>query len=117
MSIIKWSDSLSVNVEEIDLQHQKLVAMIDELADAVKLGKGNDVLGEILTGMVNYAATHFKTEEKYFEQFDYSEKDSHIEEHNSFTRKISDFQTKFENQESSLTFEIMEFLCLAYKSY
>ena len=42
MAIIQWNDSLSVNVVEIDKQHQKLVAMINDLNDAMRQGKGKD---------------------------------------------------------------------------
>ena len=47
MALITWNDTLSVNVEEIDQQHRTLIAMINELNEAMKLGKGKDVLGKI----------------------------------------------------------------------
>jgi hemerythrin len=45
MALIQWNDSLSVNVVEIDKQHQKLVRMINELNDAMRQGKGKEALG------------------------------------------------------------------------
>jgi hemerythrin len=54
-----------VSVNEIDLQHQKkLIEMINNLHDAMRPGKGNAVLGEIINGLVDYAGAHFQTEEK-----------------------------------------------------
>ena len=44
MSLITWDESLSVNVAEIDRQHQKRVAMINELHDAMKSGKGKEIV-------------------------------------------------------------------------
>jgi hemerythrin len=59
MALITWNDSLSVKVAEIDEQHKKLIAMINELNDAMRLGKGKDVLGKIVNGLVTYTTTHF----------------------------------------------------------
>ena len=44
MAMITWSDNLSVNVGEIDMQHKKLVVMINELYDAMKIGKGKETV-------------------------------------------------------------------------
>ncbi len=63
MALITWNNGLDLGVEEIDNQHRKLVAMINDLNDAMRQGRGNDVLAKILGGLINYAATHFNTEE------------------------------------------------------
>ncbi len=52
MPLIQWNESFSVNVVEIDKQHQKLVGMINDLYDAMHQGKGNDVLGKIIDGLI-----------------------------------------------------------------
>ena len=35
MPIMKWSEELSVEVNEIDLQHQRLIDLINNLHDAM----------------------------------------------------------------------------------
>ena len=110
MALINWNDSFSVNVAEIDRQHQKLVSMINELNDAMRQGKGNDVLGKIINGLISYAAIHFKTEEKYFDQFRYPETDIHKKEHSAFVERVSDFKNKFEKSSLGLSIEVMNFL-------
>ena len=110
MALINWNDSFSVNVAEIDRQHQKLVSMINELNDAMRQGKGKAVLGKIVNGLISYTATHFKTEEKYFDQFGYPETDSHKKEHSAFVRKVTDFKDEFEEGKFGLSVEIMNFL-------
>jgi len=72
MSIIQWDESLSVKVKEIDAQHQKLINLLNELFDAMRVGKGNQILGGILHGLLTYTQTHFKNEEMYFDKFQIS---------------------------------------------
>jgi len=110
MAFIKWDDSYSVKVTEIDMQHQKLVAMINELHDAMKDGRGKEVIGKLIIDLIGYTATHFKTEEKYFDQFGYPETDSHKKEHTAFVQKISEFKDGFEKGQLSLTIDVMNFL-------
>lgn len=110
MALIQWNDSFSVKVAEIDQQHQKLVYMINELNDAMKQRKGKDVLGKIINGLVNYAATHFNTEEKYFDRFGYPETDSHKKEHVAFVKRVSEFKDGFEKGKLGLSIEVMNFL-------
>ncbi len=110
MALIQWDGSFSVKVTEIDRQHQKLISMINELNDAMRQGKGKDVLGNIIKGLITYAATHFKTEEKYFDQFGYPETESHKKEHGDFVKKVSEFKEGFEGKKIGLTIEVMNFL-------
>lgn len=110
MALIQWDGSFSVKVAEIDQQHQKLVSMINDLNDAMKQGKGKDVLGKIVNGLVSYALTHFSTEETYFDRFGYPETDSHKKEHVAFVKKVSEFKNGFEKRKLSLSIEVMTFL-------
>jgi len=110
MALINWNDSLSVNIAEIDQQHQKLVLVINELNDAMKQGKGKDILGEIINGLINYTATHFKTEEDYFFQFGYPDMENHKKEHTAFVQKVTNFKEGFEKGKLSLSIEVMNFL-------
>ena len=110
MPLIQWDDKLSVNVEEIDKQHQKLVQVINELQEAMQNRKGNEVLGKIIEEMVGYARTHFKTEEVYFDKFGYPEADSHKKEHAEFMDKVSDFKKDFDAGRIGLSVEVMNFL-------
>jgi hemerythrin-like metal-binding protein len=110
MDVIKWDDSYSVNVEEIDLQHKELVRMLNHLAVAIKKKKGSDVLARTLEGLITYAEQHFKTEEKYFTQFGYPEEESHREEHLTFSLKVLDYKEKLKTDELGLSMEILDFM-------
>jgi len=106
----KWDSTYSVGVVEIDQQHQKLFAMIGELYDAMKAGKGKDVTGKILDGLAEYTVTHFATEEKYFNEFHYEETVRHKQAHKAFVEKVKQFQEQFKNGHATVTLELLNFL-------
>ena len=110
MAMVTWNDSLSVKVAEIDLQHKKLVSMINELYDAMKIGKGKEVTGKILNGLISYTTTHFQQEEKYFDKFCYPDKVNHKKEHLDFVKKVSEFKNDFESGKVTLTIDVMNYL-------
>ncbi len=110
MALIQWDGSFSVNVAEIDKQHQKLVALINNLNDAMKQGKGKEVLGKILGELFTYAGSHFATEEKYFDRFAYPAAASHKLEHSDFVKKVSEFRESFDSGQLALTIQVMNFL-------
>ena len=110
MALIEWDNSLSIGVSEIDRQHQQLVKMINELNDAMLSGKGREALRTIINGLISYTDTHFTTEERYFDQFDYSEADQHKGEHEAFVRKVSEFRDGYESGQIGLSISIMNFL-------
>jgi len=110
MALIKWDNGLSVGVVEIDQQHQKMVGMINDLNDAMKQGKGKDVLGKIVSGLASYAGTHFRTEEGYFARFAYPDAEHHTKAHADFTKKVVEFKAGFDKGKIGLTIDVMNFL-------
>ena len=117
MALLQWDGSFSVKVAEMDQQHQRLVSMINELDDAMKQGKGKDVLSKIVNGMISYTVTHFKTEEDHFDRLGYPEADSHKNEHAAFVKKVSEFKEGFAKGKIGLSIEVMGFLSDWLKSH
>lgn len=84
MAFMTWDDSLSVNVREIDVQHQKLIDMINEFYEHVGKNSGQ-AFRTLLDSLVDYTKYHFSTEERYFKRFAYPAAGSHTEMHEKFT--------------------------------
>jgi hypothetical protein len=54
MPLMEWNASLSTGITVFDNDHKKLVALINELYDAVSAGKGQDAMGKILDALIDY---------------------------------------------------------------
>lgn len=86
---VAWTDELSIGIGEIDGQHKKLVAMINDLNDAVAGGKAAQTVKAVLDGLSDYTVTHFGNEENYFRKFDYPEYEAHKALHDRFVAKVT----------------------------
>lgn len=117
MPLINWDDSIALNISEIDNQHKQLVNIINEMFDGIKDARGNEVIDGILNKIIEYTDYHFATEEKYFDQFQYPESDSHKEEHRHLIEQVYQFKEAFnegrKNRDGSdiaLTVDLWKFL-------
>jgi len=110
MSLIRWNESLRLNVTEIDQQHRRLVEMINELSEAMRQGKSKERLGKTLKGLVAYAGTHFKNEEHYFEKLGYPEAEKHKAEHAAFVRKMNEFTHAYEAGKLGVSTQLATYL-------
>lgn len=109
--MIQWSDDLKVNILSIDKQHEQLVKMIKGLDEAMRQGKGRENLTVLIKNLISYSSSHFKTEEDYFERFEYPEAGAHKKEHSEFAKKVNAFKEDFEKGNVGLSIQVMNFLC------
>ncbi|NMA65147.1 MAG: hemerythrin family protein [Clostridiaceae bacterium] len=91
--VIKWNDKYSCYDETIDLQHKKLIEMINEINEIAELDDGIDRYDEIVKifeGLKDYAVYHFGYEEKMFAETGYDSFNTKIQqlEHKGFVKKI-----------------------------
>ena len=107
---IQWQDNYSVNINFIDEQHKILINIINELYDDIIIKKKFVDVNNLLSKMVDYAATHFSTEEKYFIEFQYNDSINHIKEHKYFIEKVNEFIEKSTLIKSSVPLEALYFL-------
>jgi len=88
MALIHWSESLSVGVLAFDNQHKRLIAIINKLHDAMKEGRGKEVLDAVMLELVDYTVYHFLAEEKAFIDLGYPAYAAHKREHDAFTAQL-----------------------------
>ena len=110
MAFMSWKEEFETNVWEVDTQHRKLLDLLNRLFDAMKVGKGKDVLGPILKELINYTVYHFGTEERLFQQHGYPGLEKHKKEHDDLTRKALELKSAFESGNQTITIEVLNFL-------
>jgi len=110
MALITWSNMLSTGVSEQDNQHKKLIDLINQLNDAMQAGHGNEVMGKVLSELVNYTVFHFGYEEKLMAQHKYEDSPAHKNEHAKFVQTAGDLKKKFDSGSAVISVEIMNFL-------
>ena len=110
MALMTWNENYATGVTSIDTQHRKLIDMLNELQEAMLAGKGNDTVGRILGGLVQYTASHFAHEERMFATYGYADAAAHKAEHDKLAKQVIDFQTQFKAGKTRLTIDILKFL-------
>ncbi len=110
MSSIVWAESYNTGIKSIDEQHMKLVDYLNELDSAISARKGKGILDKTLKNLHEYMDFHFRTEEKYFQQVNYPDTESHMIDHINFMRKVQSFVESVENSNADISIDIMSFL-------
>lgn len=110
MPYLDWEDRFSIGIESMDEQHRKLLALINEVYDAMKEGKGKEKSGAVLRSLFEYTETHFASEESFLQKQGYPELQTHIEKHRSMTRKVLEYKASYEHGSVTIAFELLKFL-------
>jgi hemerythrin len=110
MALITWNDNYSVQVKQFDDQHKKLVGMVNDLHDAMKVGKGKEVVEKVLAGLILYTKSHFADEEKLMKLHNYPGYEEQKKEHNLLAIKVLDLQSNLREGKAVLSQPVMTFL-------
>jgi hemerythrin len=110
MPVFTWNDSYSVGLPSMDNQHKKLFDLINKLYDAMRAGKGQDVIGPVLNEMLDYTKTHFTAEEKILEKHNYPGLAEQKKQHGIYIQKVTEFQQRSQSGSLTLSIETSQFL-------
>lgn len=111
MAII-WNSSLETGIRQIDLHHQELVKLINELEAAHESGQDTVALKDVLPRLTVYVLFHFKDEEAIASRHAASPKhlELHIAEHRKFADLISDLEFDQPEETSKAVADLVVFL-------
>ena len=88
MAIAQWKDEYIINVEELDMQHQPMVKLVNNLHSSVEARKDKSELERLLIELVEYTRMHYSTEEKLMEKYADPSLKLHHKEHTSLLRHL-----------------------------
>jgi hemerythrin len=110
MALMEWTPSLSVNVKVFDEHHQHLFDLLNTLHDSMRVGKGREVIDEILSSLADYTQRHFSAEEAVLKKTNYAGLSSHLVEHKKFIATVARLQKQSRDGVGSQTHEVVTFL-------
>jgi hemerythrin len=110
MALMEWSDKYSVGINSIDVQHKQLVALINNLFEALSKGKGDQALAPILNELIVYTKTHFAYEERLFTQYAYPDSSLHKADHDKLAAQVLDIQKQMQEGKVGVSVGTMTFL-------
>ncbi|MFQ5449316.1 MAG: bacteriohemerythrin [Nitrospinaceae bacterium] len=110
MTLMTWNDCFSVNIREIDNQHQRLIELINQVYRGMMMEKGKEVTGQALEALVDYTKTHFGYEERLFKQHGYPETEDHLAKHKKLVAQVMEFYNQFQKGEARVNNDLLTFL-------
>jgi hemerythrin len=99
MPLLTWDEKYSLNVAELDRQHQRLFTLFNELYEAMQQGKGPHVIEKVLAAVIDYTAYHFAFEENLLRQNGYADLAAHRAEHLQLAERSKELATRARKQD------------------
>lgn len=87
---IFWNESYSVGVHALDMHHQHLAHLINQLDSLHSDDLNSEEVTNILSALVAYTDYHFRHEEELMAEVSYAELDNHRREHMHFSEVIAE---------------------------
>lgn len=110
MALFTWNDSYSVKVEMCDAQHKKLFEIINHLADAMRAGRGQDVVATTVGELLLYTRTHFQQEEALLRKANYPQLAPHQELHRKFVADVEALEKQARGGRTANSVEVLNLL-------
>jgi len=96
-----WNDAFKTGIEEIDMEHKRIVDSYERLYNLMKEGKGHAYYKELVEFLDNYVHEHFEHEEIFQKSFDYENYEEHCQLHKVFKSKVKAIIDSHESKDVS----------------
>jgi len=109
MPLLSWSDKFAIGLPLIDEQHRRLFDLTNNLYDCVQTDSSKGAVSDAIAALIDYTQYHFKAEEDYMFNVEYTRFEQHKLAHDNLTQQALDFKAKFQKEEGD-TGEFIKFL-------
>lgn len=110
MGLSDWSPKYTVNHPVMDEHHHTLFRLVDRLSEAIFEKKEKEVIGEILSSLIDYTKMHFAAEEQLMRQANFPGLLQHKEAHDKLVAQVQELQRRYKEGDRTVTTEISQFL-------
>lgn len=110
MNDIVWGKVLSIEVDEIDDDHRKLIDIFNILNHAVAEGESPEYLAAVLEELVNCTVWHFSHEERLMLRHGYEGIEEHKAIHRELIKSVRELQQRILQADQTMSDENIDFL-------
>lgn len=110
MKDLIWNNTLSVEVDEIDDDHRRLVELYNILRNAASAGDPSAYVEALMTELVACTVWHFKHEERLMIRYGYPGYEAHRSEHEDLVASARELQQKFVADDMQISAEDIQYL-------
>lgn len=110
MKDLVWDSTLSVQVEEIDEDHRRLVELFNILNHSIVEGDPKNYIEAVIEELITCTVWHFRHEERLMLKYDYEGFLEHKAEHRELIDSAKALQQKFQQEGKLVSSEDIKFL-------
>ena len=93
---VSWKDEYSVGNNVLDAQHQAMFRLLNDLHEALEEGKSDKPVEALVEEAIQYAAIHFRTEERLMTESGYPNLEQHKQTHQEYVRRVDEIRRSAE---------------------
>lgn len=108
--LFPWKESYKLGIPAIDLQHKKLVRLVNELNYASSYKRGRGLLKKSFQDLIDYIDTHFSFEEQLLQDNEFPDFYEHKKRHDQFAERIAEYRARHDSGDETVLPELMLFL-------
>lgn len=91
MMVLEWDDKLATGLPQVDIEHRRLIDLINNLGHQRTQGAGVNELVSVLKDLHEYTIYHFKNEERLMQEYQVTpaHRDLHFKAHKGFIDRLA----------------------------
>lgn len=105
-----WSESYSVNNDELDSHHKNLIHIFNKLYTSYLANDNSVVIANTIVELVSYTLYHFAAEENFMRETGYVNLGHHLSQHTFFRNEIYQLQHRNLSNDPEVTQELVVYL-------